>query len=32
MFIERYLSKWTRQFPGLRFILEHLSSRTASIS
>jgi dihydroorotase len=27
MFIERYLSKWTRQFPGLRFILEHLSSR-----
>src|SRR5215831_8985425 len=23
MFIERYLSKWTRQFPGLRFILEH---------
>jgi len=27
MFIERYLSKWTRQFPGLRFILEHLSSK-----
>jgi dihydroorotase len=26
-FIDRYLSKWTRQFPGLRFILEHLSSR-----
>jgi dihydroorotase len=27
MFIERYLSKWTRQFAGLRFILEHLSSK-----
>jgi dihydroorotase len=27
MFIERYLSKWTKQFPGLRFILEHLSSK-----
>src|SRR5207248_2776141 len=27
MFIERYLSKWTRQFPGLRFVLEHLSSK-----
>jgi dihydroorotase len=27
MFIERYLSKWTQQFPGLRFILEHLSSQ-----
>ncbi len=27
MFIERYLSKWTRRFPGLRFILEHLSSQ-----
>jgi dihydroorotase len=27
MFIERYVSKWTRQFPGLRFILEHLSSK-----
>jgi len=26
-FIERYLSSWTRQFPGLRFILEHLSSK-----
>ncbi len=26
-FIERYLSKWTRQFPGLRFVLEHLSSK-----
>jgi dihydroorotase len=26
-FIERRLSKWTRQFPGLRFILEHLSSK-----
>jgi dihydroorotase len=27
MFIERYLSKWARRFPGLRFILEHLSSK-----
>ena len=27
MFIERYLSKWTLRFPGLRFILEHLSSK-----
>jgi dihydroorotase len=27
MFIERYLSKWTRRFPGLRMILEHLSSK-----
>ncbi len=27
MFIERYLSKWTARFPGLRFILEHLSSK-----
>jgi dihydroorotase len=27
MFIERYLSKWVRQFPGLRFVLEHLSSQ-----
>jgi dihydroorotase len=27
MFIDRYLTKWTRQFPGLRFILEHLSSK-----
>jgi len=26
-FIDRYLSKWVRQFPGLRMILEHLSSR-----
>ncbi|MGH6767721.1 MAG: dihydroorotase [Xanthobacteraceae bacterium] len=26
-FIDLYLSKWTRQFPGLRFILEHLSSK-----
>ena len=26
-FIDRYLQKWTRQFPGLRMILEHLSSR-----
>jgi dihydroorotase len=27
VFIERHLSKWTAQFPGLRFILEHLSSK-----
>jgi len=27
MFIERYLSKWTKQLPGLRFTLEHLSSK-----
>jgi dihydroorotase len=27
MFIERYLSKWVRQLPGLRFTLEHLSSK-----
>jgi dihydroorotase len=27
MFIERYLSKWARRFPGLRMILEHLSSK-----
>ena len=27
MFIERYLCKWTKQFPGLRFTLEHLSSK-----
>jgi dihydroorotase len=27
MFIERYLTKWTRQFPALRFTLEHLSSK-----
>jgi dihydroorotase len=26
-FIDRRLSKWVRQFPGLRFILEHLSSK-----
>src|SRR6202161_24903 len=26
VFIERYLSKWVKQFPKLRFILEHLSS------
>jgi dihydroorotase len=26
-FIDRYLQKWTRQFPDLRMILEHLSSR-----
>ena len=28
-FIDRYLSKWVRQFPGLRMILEHLSTKTA---
>ena len=28
-FIDRYLSKWARQFPGLRMILEHLSTKTA---
>jgi dihydroorotase len=27
MFIERYLATWTARFPGLRFILEHLSSK-----
>src|SRR5499426_4215443 len=27
MFIERYLSKWVKQLPGLRMILEHLSSK-----
>jgi dihydroorotase len=26
-FIDRYLSKWTKRFPGLRMILEHLSSK-----
>ena len=26
-FIERSSSKWIKQFPGLRFILEHLSSK-----
>src|SRR5262245_27750419 len=26
-FIERYLSKWVKRFPGLRMILEHLSSK-----
>ena len=26
-FIDRYLQKWVKQFPGLRMILEHLSSR-----
>ena len=26
-FIDRYLSKWVKQFPGLRMILEHLSSK-----
>jgi dihydroorotase len=27
VFIERRLSKWTREFPGLRMVLEHLSSK-----
>ena len=27
VFIDRLLSKWVKQFPGLRFILEHLSSK-----
>src|SRR3984893_9379708 len=27
VFIERHLSQWTRRFPGLRFILAHLSSK-----
>ena len=27
VFIDRYLSKWIKRFPGLRFILEHLSSK-----
>jgi dihydroorotase len=26
-FCERYLAAWTREFPGLKFILEHLSSK-----
>jgi dihydroorotase len=26
-FVEKYLSHWTREFPGLKFILEHLSSK-----
>jgi len=26
-FIDRHLTKWVMQFPGLRFILEHLSSK-----
>ncbi len=26
-FIERYLTKWSKQFPGLRMVLEHLSSK-----
>ena len=30
MFIERYLCKWTKQFPGLRFTLEHLSSKNGA--
>jgi dihydroorotase len=27
MFIERYLQTWTKRFPGLRMVLEHLSSK-----
>src|SRR5580704_5197847 len=27
-FIERYLQVWVKRFPGLRMILEHLSSKT----
>ena len=27
-FIDRRLSKWVKQFPGLRMVLEHLSSKT----
>jgi dihydroorotase len=27
VFIERHLQPWTREFPGLRMILEHLSSQ-----
>ncbi len=30
VFIERHLSVWTRRFPGLKFVLEHLSSRVAT--
>jgi dihydroorotase len=26
-FCEKYLGPWTREFPGLKFILEHLSSK-----
>jgi dihydroorotase len=26
-FCEKYLDPWTREFPGLKFILEHLSSK-----
>ena len=26
-FCEKYLAPWTREFPGLKFILEHLSSK-----
>src|SRR5262249_17417115 len=26
-FCEKYLQAWTREFPGLKFILEHLSSK-----
>ena len=29
VFIERRLSKWVKEFPGLRIVLEHLSSKEA---
>jgi dihydroorotase len=29
-FIDRRLSKWTKQFPALRMVLEHLSSKTGA--
>src|SRR5271163_4628935 len=29
-FIDRYLTIWVKQFPGLRFILEHLSSKNGA--
>ncbi len=28
VFIDRHLSKWVKQFPGLRMVLEHVSSKT----
>jgi len=29
-FIDRRLSKWVKEFPGLRMVLEHLSSKTGA--
>jgi dihydroorotase len=29
VFIEKYLQPWIREFPGLKFVLEHLSTKTA---